>query len=276
MWGGEDATYGVDAASGRRLWTADVSMFAGGAVHGSTFVLPNGAGLDGKTTITLVDAASGEPTHLPMPGGRASRFRLRRGRRRDPAGVGDVLGRGHPAVWAVDLAGGKARWRFPLADSAVEGAVGRSGLYLNAKHTLSAVDLATGRRRWAVDWSRSGQDWPTRGVAVAGGRVFGRQSDLQGGRPAHPRPCDRGPGWTLAGPERFVGQPGRDAASDDVLAVPFSSGSACGVFAATTSGRGLWALWSDVARAKEWGVVVSGSSIFATDHQRLLCFRTAS
>ncbi|MFD0536648.1 serine/threonine-protein kinase [Actinomadura luteofluorescens] len=104
LWGGEDATYGVDAASGRRLWTADVSMFPGGAVHESTFVLPNGGGLDGKTTITLVDAASGEPTHLPMPDGAfpGSVFGVADGAVLLESGTysdEDV-----PAVWAVDLA----------------------------------------------------------------------------------------------------------------------------------------------------------------------------
>ncbi|GGT81051.1 protein kinase domain-containing protein [Actinomadura citrea] len=309
LWGGEDATYGVDAASGRRRWTADVGTFAGCAVHGSTFILPNGGGTDEKTTITLVDAASGEPTHLPMPDGAfpGSVFGV--------AGGAVLLESGTysdedtPAVWAVDLAGGKARWRLPLADSVVSGAVDRNGLYLNVEHTLSAVDLATGRRRWTVDWSRSGQDWPAQGIAVGGGRVFGNFADtLQavdtaGGKAVWSRTTGTGfssvqlaagnvifrgddlhahdratgaPAWTLAGPEKFVDQPGRDAASDDVLAAAFSGGSTNGVFAATASGRGLWAHWGDVPRAKEWDVVVSGSSIFATDHQRLLCFRTDS
>ncbi|SNR22986.1 protein kinase domain-containing protein [Actinomadura mexicana] len=310
LWGGDDATYGVDAASGRRLWTADVRMFAGCAVHGSTLILPNGGGTDDeKTTITLVDAASGEPTHLPMPDGAfpGSVFGV--------AGGAVLLESGtysdedSPAVWAVELAGGKARWRLPLADSVVEGAVDRNGLYLNVEHTLSAVDLATGRRRRSVDWSRSGQDWPTQAIAVAGGRVFGNFADtLQavdtaGGKTvwsratgadspsvllaagkvifrgddlhAHDR-ATGAPAWTLAGPAKFVDEPGHDAASDDVLAAAFSDGSTNGFFAATASGRGLWAHWGDVPRAEDWDVVVSGSSIFATDHQRLLCFRADS
>ncbi|WP_344430953.1 protein kinase domain-containing protein [Actinomadura luteofluorescens] len=309
LWGGEDATYGVDAVSGRRLWTADVSMFPGGAVHESTFVLPNGGGLDGKTTITLVDAASGEPTHLPMPDGAfpGSVFGVADGAVLLESGTysdEDV-----PAVWAVDLAGGKARWRFPVADSVIEGALDRNGLYLNVEHTLSAVDLATGRRRWSVDWSGNGREWLTQGIAVAGGRVFGNFADtlqavdtaggkrvwsrtagaefssvLLAGRNvifrgddlhAHDR-ATGAPAWTLAGPEKFVDQPGRDAASDDVVAAAFGGGAPHGLFAATASGRGLWVHWGDVHRAREWGVVVSGSSVFATDHQRLLCFRTGA
>lgn len=309
LWGGEDATYGVDAASGRRLWTADVSMFAGGAVNGSTFILPNGGGLDDRTTITLVDAASGEPTHLPMPDGAfpGSVFGVADGAVLLESGTSsdeDV-----PVVWAVDLPGGRARWRLPLADSTVEGTVDRDGLYLNVKHTLSAVDLATGRRRWDFEWSKSGLEWPTQRIAVAGGRIFGNFADTfqavdtAGGKAVWSRAAGKdfwavllaagkvifrgddlhahdratgAPAWTLAGPERLVDQPGRDAASDDVLAAAFSSGSRSGFFAATPSGRGLWAHWGEVARAREWSVAVSGSTIFATDHRRLLCFRTAS
>ncbi|MFC5753130.1 protein kinase domain-containing protein [Actinomadura rugatobispora] len=305
LWGGDDATYGVDAASGRRLWTADVRVRAGCAVHGSAFILPDGGGTDEKTTITLVDAASGEPTHLPMPGGElpGSVFGVAGGAVLLESGT--YSDEGSPAVWAVDLAGGKARWRLPLAGTAVNGAVDQNGLYLNVKHTLSAVDLTTGRTRWAVDWSEPGRDWPTQGIAVAGGRVFGNFADtLQavdtaGGKAvwsrttgthfpsvlfaagnvifkgddlhAHDR-ATGAPAWTLAGPEKFVDQ--HDAASDDVLAAAFGGGSANGLFAATASGRGLWAHWGDVHRAEEWDVAVSGSSIFATDHQRLLCFRT--
>ncbi|GGP94103.1 hypothetical protein GCM10010187_06720 [Actinomadura coerulea] len=305
LWGGEDAAYGVDAASGRRLWTADVGMFTGSAVNGSTFILPNGGGLDGETTITLVDAASGEPRHLPMPDGAfpGSVFGVADGAVLLESGTSsdeDV-----PAVWAVDLARGKARWRLPLADSTVEGAVDRNGLYLNVKHTLSAVDLATGRRRWTVDWSKNGREWLTQGIAVSGGRVFGNFADtLQavdtaGGKRVWSRTAgaefpsvlhaagkvifrgddlhahDRATGasaWTLAGPEKFVGEAGHEAASDDALAVAFGGG----VFAATASGRGLWAHWGDVPRAGKWDVAVSGSSVFATDHERLLCFRAAS
>ncbi|MEU9868584.1 PQQ-binding-like beta-propeller repeat protein [Actinomadura sp. NPDC048021] len=305
LWGGEDAAYGVDAASGRRLWTADVSMFAGCAVHGSTFVLPNGGGLDGKSTISLVDAASGEATHLPMPEGAFPRsvFGVVDGAALLQSGT--YSDEGVPVVWAVDLAGGKARWRFPLADSDASGAADRNGLYLNVKHTLFAVDLATGRRRWTVDWSKDEGEWLTQGIAVSGGRVFGNFADtLQavdtaGGKsvwsrtagaefpsvlPAAGKVIFRGddlhahdratgaPAWSLAGPEKFVAESGHDAASGDVLAVAFEGG----VFAATASGRGLWAHWGDVPRAGKWDVAVSGSSVLATDHERLLCFRAAS
>ncbi|MEU9842399.1 protein kinase [Actinomadura sp. NPDC048032] len=305
LWGGEDAAYGVDAASGRRLWTADVSMFAGCAVHGSTFVLPNGGGLDGKSTISLVDAASGEATHLPMPDGAFPRsvFGVVDGAALLQSGT--YSDEGVPVVWAVDLAGGKARWRFPLADSDASGAADRNGLYLNVKHTLFAVDLVTGRRRWTVDWSKDGGEWLTQGIAVSGGRVFGNFADtLQavdtaGGKSVWSRTAgaefpsvlpaagkvifrgddlhahDRGtgaPAWSLAGPEKFVSESGHDAASGDVLAVAFEGG----VFAATASGRGLWAHWGDVPRAGKWDVAVSGSSVLATDHERLLCFRAAS
>ncbi|GAA3928486.1 serine/threonine-protein kinase [Actinomadura viridis] len=308
LWGGDDATYGVDAASGRRLWTADVRVFAGCAVHGSTFILPDGGGTDERTTITLVDAASGEATHLPMPGG------ARPGSVFGVAGGAVLLESGTysdddtPTVWAVDLADGKARWRLPVADSVVQGAVDRNGLYLNVAHALSAVDLATGRGRWTVDWSGPGQDRPAQGITVAGGRVFGsfggtlQAVDTAGGKAVWSRSTDRdfpsvllaagkvifrgddlhahdratgAPAWTLAGPESFVNDQGYDAASDGVLAAAFDGGSAHGLFAATSSGRGLWAHWGDVPRAKAWDVAVSGSSIFATDHQRLLCFRAA-
>ncbi|NDU75218.1 PQQ-binding-like beta-propeller repeat protein [Actinomadura sp. DSM 109109] len=306
LWGGEDATYGVDAASGRRLWKADVSMLAGCAVHGSTFVLPNGGGTDGKSTVTLVDAASGDVRHLRMPGDAfpTSVFGVAGGAVLLESGT--YSDQDTPAVWALDLADGGARWRLPLADSVIECAVDRNGLYVNVAHTLSAVDLATGRRRWTVDWGESGREQPTQGIAVGGGRVFGnfagtlRAVDTAGGKAvwtrttgtafrsvlltpgrvvfkgdelhAHDR-ATGAPAWELAGPARFVNDSRHAAASGDVIAAAFTGGSTSGLFAATPSGRALWALWGSVARAGEWDVAVSGSSVFATDHQRLLCFR---
>ncbi|MFD0851469.1 PQQ-binding-like beta-propeller repeat protein, partial [Actinomadura adrarensis] len=147
LWGGEQEMYGVDAASGRQLWTRDKAntTYSNNAAHGSTFVVLGGVVGDFEDqTITLVDAPTGRTTNVPEPRGLvpSSVFGV----------VGDtILVRSMRDVWALDLASGEVRWRRS-GDEAVSGTVDQTTLYLSTDPSLTALDPVTGRERWVHTW----------------------------------------------------------------------------------------------------------------------------
>ncbi|MCO6003518.1 serine/threonine-protein kinase [Actinoallomurus purpureus] len=314
LWGGEEGTYGLDARSGRRLWAPNIALSSGDAVHGSTLITDGKGNDDEDRSLTLIDIPTGRTTNFPMPHDvlPMSVYGV----------VGDTIlleskrisdGSADPTVWAVDLASGKIRWRLPITGSDVSGAVDRTSLYLNTKPTLTALDAATGRKRWVYTWLKGGgtRDWETLDIAVASGRVFANFADtLQAVDTADGKPVwsqhtdkvfntvlpsganvifrndvlhayDQATGaarWTLAGPETLSSSSGHSAVSGGLLTAAFngSSGSTQGIFVAKTDGRALWAHWGPASGNEDWDVTMSGSSVFATDHQRLYCFRAGS
>lgn len=307
LFGAFEGMWGVDAGSGRQLWTQDFPLSPGSAVYGSTFIVLGGH----ARLFTLIDIPTGRTTIFPAPDDILA------------TSVYGVVGGTvflesmnpqltHGSVLAVDLAGGKIRWRFPFTGVDISGAVDQTGVYLNSTPTLIALDPATGRKRWVYNWSKAGdsRDWDTMDIAVAGGRVFGNFADsLQAidtasGKPVWSqhadknfdtvfpsdanvifrgndlRAYDRTTGaarWTLAGPEPLAST-GHCAVAGGLLAAAFGgySGYAQGFFVGRTDGRGLWAHWGPASGDEDWDAAVSGSSVFATDQQRLYCFRAGS
>ena len=304
LFGAFEGMWGVDARSGRQLWTQDFPLSAGSAAVGSTFIALGGHG----RLLTLVDARTGRATTFP------SHDDVLAGSVYGVVGDTVFLESQNPAldhgVMAVDLAGGEIRWRFPFTGLSISGAADQNGVYLNVGQTLIALDGATGRRRWVHDWSEAGGSSATMDIAVAGGRVFGdfggdlQAIDTMSGKPVWSqhtgkafdtvfpadanvifrgddlRAYDRATGaarWTLAGPAPLAST-GHCAVAGGLLAAAFGgySGYAPGLFAAGTDGRGLWARWGPAFDNEDWDAAVSGSSVFATDQRRLYCFRTGS
>lgn len=304
LFGAFEGMWGVDARSGRQRWTQGFSLSQGSVAHGSTFIALGGHG----RLLTLIDIPTGRTTILPAPDDvlASSVYGV----------VGDMVvlktldpRLDHGAVLAVDLAGGKIRWRFPFTGSSISGAADQTGVYLNSGQTLMALDVATGRKRWAYDWSKAG-DGATMDIALAGGRVFGnfgdtlQAIDTASGKRAWSQHADKAFGtvfpsdanvifrgddlraydqttgaarWTLAGPAPFSGA-GACAVAGGLLAAGFGgfSGFAQGLFVARTDGQALWAHWGPAFDNGDWEAALSGSSVFATDQHRLYCFRAGS
>jgi outer membrane protein assembly factor BamB len=307
LWGGSQEMYGVDAGSGRQLWTKDKAnaVYSGNAARGPTFVVLGGVVGDFEDQlITLVDAPTGRTTNLPTPRGVSTSSVL--------GVVGDtLLVRSRRDVWALDLTSGEIRWHLP-GQGPFSGTVDRTGLYLSTDPSLTALDPDTGRERWIRSWPASGgtRDGASLDIAVAGGRVFGNFGDtLQAvdaatGRPVWSRDTGErfgtvtpaganavfkrevlqaydqatgAPRWTLAGPEPFDDDPGHIAADGGLVAAAFGdpAGPSRGVLVAGTDGRALWAHRGPTETQRGWEVAVSGSSVFATDHERLYHFQAA-
>ncbi|MGH3374554.1 MAG: PQQ-binding-like beta-propeller repeat protein, partial [Actinoallomurus sp.] len=304
LFGAFEGMWGVDARTGRQLWTQDFHLSGGSAVNGSTFIALGGHG----RLLTLIDAPTGRATILPS---------------HDDVLAGSVYGVVGDTVFlrtqnsaldhgvmAVDLADGTVRWRFPFTGQSMSGAADQTGVYLNVGQTLIALDGATGRRRWVHDWSKAGGSTATMDIAVAGGRVFGdfgddlQAIDTMSGKPVWSqhvgkafdtvfladtnvifrgddlRAYDRATGaarWTLAGPAPLAST-GHCAVADGLVAASFGgySGYAQGLFVAGTDGRGRWARWGPAFDNEDWDAAVSGSSVFATDQRRLYCLRAGS
>lgn len=309
LWGGEQEMYGVDAGSGRQLWAKNKAnaVYSDNTARGSTFVVLGGVVGDIKDqTISLIDAPTGRTTNLPTPTGVAPDFAL--------GVVGDtILVRSMADFWALDLTSGRIRWQLSLHDSGTSAAFDRTSYYLSTKTSLAALDPVTGRERWVHTWPKGGgtRDGASLDIAVAGGRVFGNFGDtLQAvdtaeGRPVWSLPTDKqfqtvlpaGPDvifkdevlhaydqatgaarWTLAGPKPFSDDQGHIAADGGLIAAAFSdpSGPSKGVLVAGNDGRAQWAQWGPTSTERGWEVAMSGSTVFATDHRRLYCFRTGS
>lgn len=301
LWGGEQEMYGVDAGTGRQLWTKDKAntVYSDDVAHGSTFVVLGGViGDIEDQLITLIDAPTGRTTNLPTPPGVIPSAVI--------GVVGDtILVRSRTDVSALDLASGKILWQHSI-DGSFSGAVDQTSLYLSTDPSLTALDPVTGRERWVRTWPESGgtRDGSSLDITVAGGRVFGNFGDtLQAvdtatGRPAWSRDTDKQfdtvvpaaanaifkeevlqaydqatgtPRWTLVGPEPFDNDPGHIAATAEHLAAAFSDpeGPSKGIVVARTDGRALWAHRGPTETQRGWEVAISGSSVFATDHQRL-------
>lgn len=307
LFGAFEGMWGIDARSGRQLWSQDFHLSEGSGADRSTFIALGGHG----RLLTLIDVPTGRTTIFPAAD--------------DTLGssvygvVGDTVflesldtTLDNGSVLAVDLASGKIRWRFPFTGLDISGAADQTGVYLNIGHTLVALDVATGRKRWAYTWRKAAdsQGSSTYDIAVVGGRVFGNFADnLQAidtasGKPAWSRHTDKAFGavspsganvifrgddlraydqttgaarWTLAGPAP-LGSTGHCAVADGLLAAGFGgfSGFAQGLFVARTDGRALWARWGPAYDNEDWAAAVSGSSVFATDQHRLYCFRAGS
>ncbi|QFG22780.1 PQQ-binding-like beta-propeller repeat protein [Actinomadura sp. WMMB 499] len=303
LWGGGEDMYGVDARSGRRLWTQEKAnaAYSGNLARGSSFVVVGGVVGDFEDQrIMSIDARTGRTTNLPRPRAVSASSVL--------GVVGDTVIVASPRnVWALDLATGEIRWH--LSDHRwLSGAVDRTGLYLSTDPSLAALDPATGRERWVRTWPASGdRDGASLDIAVAGGRVFGNFGDtLQAvdtatGRPVWSRDTDTqfdtvvpaggdvifkdevlrvydqatgAPRWTLAGPEPFHGDPGHLAADGGLVAAAFSdpAGPSRGILVAGTDGRALWTHRAPTGSQSGWHVAVSGSSVFAADDERLYRF----
>lgn len=304
LWGGEQEMYGVDAGSGRQLWTKDKAnaVYSDDVAPGSAFVVLGGVVGDIEDQlITLIDAPTGRTTNLPTPAGLVPSSVI--------GVVGDtVLVRSRTDVWALDLTSGKIRWDLST-DGSFSGAVDQTSLYLSTDPSLTALDAVTGRKRWVHTWPRSGgtRDGSSLDIAVAGGRLFGnfgdtvQAVDTATGRPVWSRDTDvqfdtvipaganaifkeeilhaydQATGdtrWTLVGPEPFSNDPGHIAATGDLIATAFSdpSGPSKGILVAGADGRALWSHWGPSETQRGWEVAVSGSSVFATDHKRLYRF----
>lgn len=306
LWGGEQEMYGVDADSGRQLWTKDKAnaVYSDNVAHGSTFVVLGGVVGDIEDqSITLVDAPTGSTTNLPTPPGIVpdSVFGV----------VGDtILVRSMTDLCALDLTSGKIRWQLSVHGSVASGAVDQTSFYLSTEPSLAALDPVTGRKRWVHTWPKGGgtRDGASLDIAVAGGRVFGNFADtLQAvdtatGKPVWSRHTDKRfdtvipaganaifkedglqaydqaigtARWTLVGPESFNNDPGHIAATGGLIAAAFSAstGPSKGIFVARSDGRALWAHWGPTSTRHGWEVAVSGSSVFATDHKRLYRFQ---
>jgi outer membrane protein assembly factor BamB len=298
--------YALDARSGRRLWSQGFSLSSGSIVHGSTFVAPGGG--PGRL-LTLIDAPTGKATVLPGDDDvlATSVFGV--------AGDTAILELTNSrltsaSVVAVDLsAGGKVRWRRPADSTNVSGAIDQTSVYVNNEGTLTALDLATGRERWAHTWSKGAGSSASMNFAVAGGRVFGNFGDqLQAidtvsGKPAWSRHTanafdayladtnvifkgddlrayDQGTGaarWTLAGPVPFSSV-GPCTVADGTIAAAFGgfSGYAQGILVAGADGRARFARWGAASGNEDWDAAIAGASVFATDHQRLYCLPAGS
>jgi outer membrane protein assembly factor BamB len=305
LWGGEQEMYGVDAGSGRQLWTKDKAnaAYSGNLARGTTFVVLGGVVGDFEDqAITLVDAPTGRTTNLRTPRGVIPSSVL--------GVVGDtVIVRSSGDVWALDLTSGEIRWHLS-PQGLTSGAVDQSSLYLSTGPSLAALDPVTGGERWARTWSESGgtRDGASLDIAVAGGRVFGnfgdtvQAVDTAAGRPVWSRDTDKqcdtvipaganvifkeevlraydqatgADRWTLAGPEPFAGDRGHVAATGGLVAAAFNdpTGPSQGILVAGTDGRALWAHRGPADTQRGWEVAVSGSSVFATDHKRLYRFQ---
>ncbi|MFD0899074.1 protein kinase domain-containing protein [Actinomadura sediminis] len=302
LWGGGQEMYGVDTASGRQLWAREKAnaAYSGDLAHGSAFVVLGGVVGDFEDqTIMLVDARTGGVTDLPRPRGvRASSvFGV----------VGDtVVVRSPGDVWALDLTSGDIRWHLSYEGSA-SGAVDRTTVYLGTDPSLAALDPVTGRERWVHAWPESTRDGASLDIAVAGGRVFGdfgdtvQAVDAAAGTPLWSRQSgeqfdtvisagtdvifkgevlhahDQATGalrWTLVGPQPFADSRGHLAAAGGVVAAAFNdpSGPSQGFLVAGIDGRARWAHHGPSGTQRGWEVAVSGSSVFATDHERLYRF----
>ncbi|WP_165958718.1 serine/threonine-protein kinase [Actinomadura sp. KC345] len=305
LWGGEQEMYGVDADSGRQLWTEDKAntLYSGTVAHGSTFVVLGGVVGDIEDqTITMVHAPTGRTTNVPKPRGVSPRSVL---------GVVDdtMLVRSMKNLCALDLTSGEIQWEVPVEGLVASGAADQTGFYVSTDPSLAALDPVTGRKRWVHTWPEGGtRKRASLDIAVAGGRVFGnfgdtvQAIDAAAGTPVWSRDTDRqfdtvipaganvifkkevlqaydqatgAPRWTLAGPEPFADDRGHIAATGDLVAAAFNdpTGPSQGVLVAGTDGRALWAHRGPADTQRGWEVAVSGSSVFATDHKRLYRFQ---
>jgi hypothetical protein len=83
------------------------------------------------------------------------------------------------------------------------------------------------------------------------------------------------PRWSLSGPVPLGASNGQNrAVASDALVVSTMLGdrSADGFFVAKAGGQALWARWGGGYKNSDWALAVSGTSVFASDSERLYRF----
>ncbi|MEV0405374.1 protein kinase [Actinoallomurus sp. NPDC050550] len=309
LFGGTEGIWGLDAQTGRQLWTHDIPLGTWDSVHDSRFLVTGGH----DQLLNVIDATTGHTTTF-----HTNTDKITPG---DIYGVigntvvlktmGPKLTRG--PVIAVDLTSGRTLWHYSAGDVDPTGAVDQTTVYINDKPALVALDPATGRKRWTYTWPKDlgGRDWDTFDITAGGGRVFGnfggalQAVDATSGKALWSQPTDPNvdlaydtvflsgtdviykgtdlraydqatgkPKWTLYGPEPLAST-GHVAVADGLIAAAFGgySGYPQGFFTARTDGRLLWTHWGPATSTEDWAVKVAGSSVFATDQRRAYCFR---
>ena len=307
LFGAGEGIWALDARTGRQLWTHDIPLGTWDTVDGSRFLVTGGH----DQLLNLIDATTGRTTTF-----HTDTDKVIPGNVYGVVGGTAVMKTSGPrltggAVIAVDLASGRTIWSSPFGGT---GAVDRSSVYLNEKPALSALDPATGRKRWTYTWPKDlgGRDWDNLDITAYGGRVFGNFGgrlqgiDAASGKALWSQPTDPNvdlaydtvipsgpdviakgadlraydqatgtPRWRLYGPEPLVSA-GQFAVSGGLLAAAFGgySGYPQGFFVGRTDGRQLWTHWGPATANNDWVVQMAGSSVFATDQKRLYCFRT--
>ncbi|MEU5879470.1 PQQ-binding-like beta-propeller repeat protein [Spirillospora sp. NPDC047279] len=157
VWREYDAICGVDAASGRRLWTLDRRTGRPGGhgfrVFGGTILALGSKVLADPYELLEIDAATGNERRIAMPD--------------DAETVTDVYGLiGRTAfvsvttartgkketVLAVDLDSSRVLWRYPGGTDGLYGVADGTALYLCTPTQVIGIDAATGARKWAHTW----------------------------------------------------------------------------------------------------------------------------
>ena len=168
VWDGFDGFCGVDATTGRRLWTLErttekPAFGPGYRVFGGTVYALGARPIselgESGNRIRLIDPATGTERAIEMPGD-VTRLDGVYGVTGGTVFVGaSVHDADATTVLAVDLRGGPVRWRFPVAhnDNQLFGVAGGDALYLATTSEIIAVDAATGARRWARAWVPEGR-----------------------------------------------------------------------------------------------------------------------
>jgi hypothetical protein len=139
----------------------------------------------------------------------------------------------------------------------------------NFADTFQAIGTADGKALWSQH-TATGKTYDQ--AFPSGADVIFRGPELR----AHDQATGTAK-WTLFGPEPLVST-GHCAVAGGLLAAAFGgySGYAQGFFVARTDGRTLWTHWGQITGSEDWDVAVAGSSVFATDQQRLYCFRAGA
>lgn len=162
VWRGRSGIVGMDAASGEQRWafekkTGD-TFGPGYRVFGNTVVALSAEGLlkphdQGPPAVYLIDAASGVPRQVPLPGDidkPSDAFGIIGGTVFVSAALPGDSDR--KTALAVDAASGRVLWSYPTGGKDVFGIADGVALYLCTASKVIALDPAGGRPRWSYTW----------------------------------------------------------------------------------------------------------------------------
>ncbi|GLY83714.1 protein kinase domain-containing protein [Actinoallomurus iriomotensis] len=152
VWRGREGFCGVEAASGRRLWTLsrpNGDTFGPGFRSFGSTVLGLGARDTSEANVVhVIDTRTGDARPVELPGEVTDAY----GMTGDTAFVGVRRDGDRTTVLAVDLGDGRVRWRHPSDAESVTGVTDGGALYVMTPSKVIGLDAVTGARRWTHTW----------------------------------------------------------------------------------------------------------------------------
>ncbi|MEV0402974.1 PQQ-binding-like beta-propeller repeat protein [Actinoallomurus sp. NPDC050550] len=157
VWRGNKGFCGVDAASGRRLWTLSRptgDIFTPGyRVFGSTVFGLGARDTSQSNMIYIIDPATGAARSIELPGD-ITNLTDAYGMIGTTVFVGanvDHTGK-QMIVLAVDMGSGRVLWRFPSNAQVIDGVADSDSVYIITPSKIFGIDAVTGARRWVSTW----------------------------------------------------------------------------------------------------------------------------